>query len=363
MRILFEIGHPADVHLFRNAINEFTSRGHFVSVLAVAKESLRDLLSTYGIRYELVGKNTPTIGGKALTLAAKDLNLIVKAKRWKPDIIVSMSSPYAAHASAVLGIPHIAFNDTEISILAIRIMLPFTDAICTPSCFGLDLGRKQFRFDGYKELAYLHPNWFKPDPAILDQIGVHPEERIIVVRFGVIDSSHDLRYHGLNLRTVENRMAFVRALEEYGKVFVTSEAPLDAELKLRAPNLPIAALHDLLYYASLYVGDGATMASEAGVLGTPWIYVSDSSRGYLDEQQNRYGLGFRVESASQALSQAIDLMQAPGLKATWKKKREKMLAEKIDVTQFIVRFIENWSALLIERAGTSAAKNPYRRLS
>jgi hypothetical protein len=40
-----------------------------------------------------------------------------------------------------------------------------------------------------------------------------------------------------------------------------------------------------------------------------------------------------------------------------------MLAEKIDVTQFIVRFIENWSALLIERAGTSAAKNPYRRLS
>ena len=36
-----------------------------------------------------------------------------------------------------------------------------------------------------------------------------------------------------------------------------------------------------MYYADLFVGESATMASEYAVLGTPAIFVSTSRRGTL----------------------------------------------------------------------------------
>lgn len=342
MRYLFEMGHPADVHLFRHAIGILEGRGHLVSVAAVSKEKLLKLLDAYGLQYDVIAKNTPTLTGKALTLLGKDFSLLRHARVCRPDIVVSMCSPYAAHASAMLGIPHIAFNDTEIANLTMKITLPFTDAICTPTCFEMCLGRKQIRFNGYKELAYLHPDYFRPNPSVLKWIGATDGDKIAVVRFGVIDASHDVGYRGFELATPDERLAFVRALEKYAKVFVTAESALGSELQKRAPPIPDVWLHDLLYYASLYVGDGATMASEAGVLGTPWIYVSTSSRGFLNEQQSRYGLGIRLESTERALSCAIDILKRPGLKAEWREKKARLLAEKVDVTQFIVRLLETW---------------------
>ncbi len=342
MRFLFEMGHPADVHLFRHAIAALERDGHAVRVAAVSKERLLNLLQAYGLQYDLIARNTPTLTGKAITLLGKDVRLIYRSSSWRPDMIVSMCSPYAAHASAVLGVPHIAFNDTEIAGITMRVTLPFTDAICTPTCFESSLGRKQIRFDGYKELAYLHPNYFQPDPSILDQIGARPDDKFVVVRFGVIDASHDLRYRGFDLRTDDARVAFVRALEAHARVFVTSESAVGPELRRKAPPIPSVRLHDLLYYASLYIGDGATMAAEAGVLGTPWVYVSTSSRGFLNEQQQRYGLGFRDESAEQAYSHAVDLLQRPGLKTEWQERRMRMLSEKVDVTKFMVSLLEHW---------------------
>src|SRR2546425_10145192 len=117
-----------------------------------------------GLLSALDGKNVPTIAGKLLDLPLKDLRLAILLSRVRPDLVVSTGSPYAAQASAALSIPHIAFSDTEIASGVIRLMLPFTDVVCTPSCFWLDLGAKQVRYPGYHELAYLHPSRFAPNP-------------------------------------------------------------------------------------------------------------------------------------------------------------------------------------------------------
>lgn len=342
MRILFHMGHPADLHLFRNAMSELSKRGHHVAVTAVAKEQLTQLIEAYGFEYQLVGKNTPTLAGKALTMIPKDIAFLKRARAWHPQLVISMCSAYAAHASAVMNVPHIGFNDTEIADLTMRITLPFSDAVCTPSCFEGSLGPKQIRFNGYKELAYLHPNRYQPNPAVLEQVGATERDTLIVIRFGVINASHDLHYHGLNLNTDRDKSRFVKALEEYGRVFVTSESPLGTELRERVPAIPSSALHDLLYYASLYIGDGATMASEAGVLGTPWVYVSDSSRGYLNDQERRYKLGFREPTVESALSRAKGLLELQNLKSEWRERRKRMLAEKVDVTTFMIELIEGW---------------------
>ncbi len=342
VRVAFEVGHPAHVYLFKNVIAELGEHGHSVFVAAISKETTTDLLKLQGLDYVLIGANNPSLVGKFLTLPMKDLNLIWKARRFRPDLIVSTDSPYSAHASAVLGIPHIAFGDTEIATAIIRLMLPFTDVFCTPSCFELNLGKKHVRYQGYKQLAYLHPARFKPNPATLERLGVGPDEKLIVVRFGVKNASHDIGYQGLRLESSEAKLSFVRTLEEYGKVLVTTEVPLPEELNKRVPNVRLDEIHNLLYYASLYIGDGATMAGEAGVLGTPWIYIADAPVGVLQDQQDRYGLGFMEQSAEAALTRAVGLLQERGLKDEWRAKRERMLTEKIDVTKFIVDLIEGW---------------------
>ena len=39
------------------------------------------------------------------------------------------------------------------------------------------IGPKVIKINGFKEIAYLHPNHFKPDPAILERSGISPDEK------------------------------------------------------------------------------------------------------------------------------------------------------------------------------------------
>ena len=84
------------------------------------------------------------------------------------------------------------------------------------------------------------------------------------------------------------------------------------------------------------------MASEAGVLGTPWIFISNASRGYLDDQEQKYGLGFWETLPEGAIDRVKEIFAFPDLKRSWAVKREALLRDKIDVTDFIVGFIEDW---------------------
>ena len=340
MKLLFLVGHPAHVHLFRNAIAELRARGHSVWIAAVEKETTLRLLSLYGLDYIRVGKNVPTIAGKLLDLPLKDIRLVMLLSRIRPDVVVSTGSPYAAQASAALSIPHIAFSDTEIASGVIRLMLPFTEVVCTPSCFWLDFGAKHVRYPGYHELAYLHPNRFAPNPDVFQAVDAGPTERLIVIRFASWDSSHDVGAHGVSLDPDDGLKAFVRELEPYGRVLISSEREIPDSLREFALQIPLDRVHDLLAAATLYVGEGATMASEAGVLGTPWIFVSSEGRGYLKDQQERYGLGYHVTSPEDALARAKSLLLQSDLKERWAGKRKHLLQEKIDVTDFMIKFLE-----------------------
>ena len=342
MRILFVVGHPAHVHLFRNAVTELMDRGHQVQIAAVDKESTLMLLAAYNLQYVVCGRNDPNIGLKILDTPWKDYRFLRLLRESATEIVVSTGSPYAAQASALRGIPHIAFSDTEIAVAVLRAMLPFTDAVCTPSVFSKDLGSKHVRYAGYKELAYLHPSRFTPQASVLDLIGASRDEKLIVVRFASWDSSHDTRADGIAFRDPADILSFIRHLGTYGRVLITSERKLPAELSRFVLKIPLERIHDLLFFASLYIGEGATMASEAGVLGTPWIFVSNATRGYLEDQSHRYGLGFWETSLEAAMDRVEEVFSDPDLKHSWGAKRQALLRDKIDVTEFIVRFLEDW---------------------
>jgi predicted glycosyltransferase len=94
----------------------------------------------------------------------------------------------------------------------------------------------------------------------------------------------------------------------------------------------------------MFVSDTGTMITEAAILGTPAIqcYSDFGHCGNLLELEQKYGLVYTFKEPALAITQAINLVQQPDLKEQWAKKRQILLRDKIDVTQFFVDFLENY---------------------
>lgn len=341
MRILVDMGHPTDVNLFKNVIWELEKRGHEVKITAANKENTTMLLDGYGFDYEM-RRHYRGILEKAMGVLRNDIWLYGVSKKFKPDIFISPGSPYAAHVSKLFRKPHIAFSNTERATLALSLMMPFTDIVCTPSFFQKDIGLKQVRFNSYYELAYLHPNYFTPDPTVLEELNLNKEDTFIMLRFSSLDSHHDIGVKkGFDFSSNNEILEFIKKIEGYGRVFLTSEVKLTEELEKYKVSVPIDRFHSFVSFAAMYIGEGAKTASEAAILGVPSIYVSTTRRGYLDELEEKYGLAYTVTDQRQALKKAVELLEDGNIKKKWQRKREKLLSEKIDTTEFMVEFIEN----------------------
>lgn len=348
-----DIGHPAHVHFFKNLIREMESRGHKTLVTARDKDVVISLLEAYGIKYSIFGK----IGGGKLSLirewAGRDWAIYKIARNFRPDILTGIGNPCVAHIAKLTGAISVIFNDSELGGLGNWVTHPFASVICTPSCFTRDLGKKQVRYDGYHELAYLHPDYFRPDPSVLKEVGLGEGERFFVVRFVAWGASHDIGQHGFDI-VAKRRL--VTELEKYARVLITSESPLPEELEKYRITVSPENIHNLLYYATLLIGDTQTMTTEAAVLGTPAIrynsFVGPNDMGNFIELENKYDLVYSFRDPDKAIQKAVELIQQPDLKEKWANKRQCLLADKIDVTGFMIDFIENYPHSFYEYSKT-----------
>mgnify|MGYP001252757273 CR=1 FL=1 len=339
MNILIDIGHPAHVHYFRNFIKIMENKGHKFLIISRNKELEQYLLNIYKIPYIDRGVGSKKIIGKFLYMFKADYLIFRKALKFKPDLFLSFGSIYPAHASFLLRKPHLAFDDTEHSTGQYKLYSPFTEVVLIPSCFTKDLGKKQIRFNGYMELCYLHPNRFTPDTSVLDLLGVKQDEKYVIIRFVSWNASHDIGQSGLN---TEKKHEIVEELSKYAKVFISSEGELPEDLKKYQIKIPPEKMHDALAFATLFVGEGATMASECACLGTPAIYVNSLAVGYCTEEDIKYNLIFNFRNSEGVIEKAIELLNTPNLKQEFQQRRQKMLSDKIDVTAFMVWFVENY---------------------
>ncbi|MCE5338457.1 MAG: DUF354 domain-containing protein [Methanomicrobiaceae archaeon] len=339
MRIVVDINHPGHVHYFKNFIWGMKERGHEILITASHKDVATQLLQLYGLEYVDLGSYGTSLLQKMINIPIMDVKMYRAVKNFRPDILLGFSSTRAAHASKALGVPAVIFDDTEHAAWEHRLYAPFAATILTPSCFNKDLGEKQVRFDGYMELAALHPAHFRPDPSVLQELGLTEDDTFTVVRFVSWDANHDVGQHG-----IRDKVRLVKALEQYGRVLITSEGALPPELQACQIRISPEKLHNLLYYATLYVGEGGTTASEAAILGTPSIYVSSlvGTMGNFIELEETYDLLYSFTDGNAALERAVEILQDPTSKDKWRLKRERLLEDKIDVTAFMVWFVENY---------------------
>ncbi|MFP3982432.1 MAG: DUF354 domain-containing protein [Desulfurivibrionaceae bacterium] len=341
MKILVDIGHPAHVHFFRQAIKIWQQNGHEVVITSRKKEIATDLLDGLNLPHRVLSDHPGKGGLKALLgeMIKRDRALLKAVKEFQPDIMTGIGGVNPAHVRLLSGVPAIIFYDTENAWLSNLITYPFASLVAVPECYQAWLPPWNLRYPGYHELSYLHPNRFQPDYEKAVACGLDRERPTFLIRTVSWGASHDVSETGWNTELLQNIAHYLR---EKGRVIISAEGPLPADLQDFKFQGRVEDIHHLMAYAALYVGESATMASECAVLGTPAVYAALTGRGYTDEQEKVYGLVRNVfqldwprikEAINDLLSHSEDY---------WQERRRRLLSDKIDVAAFVADLVSNY---------------------
>jgi len=341
MHVLFDVSHPAHVHLFRNAIDSLEADGHETTVLSRRKDITTDLLDAYDIDHKVLSAKGHGATALAIEWFFREGKTIREVLRASPDVIVSRLNPPAAHAATLVRCPSIVFDDSERAVLPARITHPFADFICTPERFSRDLGEKQRRYKGFHELAYLHPDRFTPDPEVLREHNIDPDEHYAVLRFVSWGAHHDVNQQGLSR---EAKGELVEMLSRRGDIYITAEDELPEKFEEHRLPIPPEKVHQLVYHADMYVGDSQTMATEAAILGTPAVrcnsFAGEDDMSNFVMLESEYELLTSTDDERKALATVEEYLERPNLQQEWKEKQKRLAEDMIDVTSFMRDLIE-----------------------
>jgi predicted glycosyltransferase len=337
MRVLIDIGHPAHVHLFRNLYHEMIADGHQVIVsikdIAIAKQ----LLDLYKIPYIVLGKKSDGLLGKFFDQLIFGYKVYQIVRRNKIDLAIG-TSINIAHVSKFSKVTSFVFDDDDSAVqpLMAKFGHPFADYIVSPDVLNYErLKPNQITYPGYHELAYLHPHRFTPDPKVLNEVGIAPGERYFILRFNAFKAHHDVGVNGLSL---DQKRSLVHYLLQFGKVIITTERDIDEEFLPYQIKVSPEKAHSLLAFSSLFIGDSQTMTSEAAVLGVPSLRCNSFAGriSYLEEEEKKYQLTFAYlpHDFDLLMERLEGWMKEPNLLSDWQMRRQRMLADKIDVTSF-----------------------------
>lgn len=344
MNILIDIGHPAHVHLFCPLSKELLRRGHHLFYSVRELPIAIQLMEHYGMTpYLCLGQKHDSIFGKAQSILYQDIHLLHFVQKHRIDIGIS-SGIVLGHISQFSKMKALLFDDDDDAAepLVVRYGHPFCHAVLTPNCIQRKTKRAVY-YSGTHELAYLHPNHFVPNPSILEKAGLHEGERFFIMRFVALKGHHDIGQAGLSL---DQKRTLISVLKPHGRVIITSERPVEEEFEPYRMPVPPEDIHSLMAYCSMFVGDSQTMTSEATILGVPALkcntFAGRLSVPNMLEEKHELCYAYTPEHFTEMIQHIQQLLAKDPeiLKNEWQTKRQRMLAEMIDPTEFFVNYIE-----------------------
>ena len=339
MRVLFDITHPVHVHFYRYLIAGFLARGDAVCVTARDKDFALALLKHLGIAHVCLSRRRSSLPGMLLELGLRNARMFRVVRAFRPDVMVAAEGGVSIGLSGALcGIPRVVFDQVDRAPFQQLVGTTFATVVCTGTSYLKTHRGDHRRFRGCLAQAYLDPRRFRPDLARLRAAGVNPDEPYSVLRIVKWGATHDIGRAGC---TPEQVREFAGRLRKYGRVFITSEQPLAAELEeYRLPLAPLY-LHDLLAGAAVCAAEGGTVAVEAGILGTPAVLFHTYEFGYIRELEQRYGIIVRAPGVAAAMDWAERLLQDRAARRTWQEKRRRLFEDTDDVLARMREVIES----------------------
>ena len=361
MKIAFYLAHPAHYHYFKISAHQLRKEGHEVIFLAKNKDILLNLLDNAGEKYEIIAHKKYQNYFQHIQYAIQaDLSIVRYLRKERIDMIIGSQLSGLIRRMTNTAILNTGEDDAKVLGIYPLLAYTHTNSILSPIC--CDNGKwnsKTVTFPSYMKIGYLHPNNFQANRNILEKYGVNTTKPYYIIRFSSLNAHHDKGIKGINA-VIAQRL--IDILSPYGQIYITSERPLEPQFEPYRIDINPVDMHHIMAFASLYIGDSQTMAAEAGILGVPFVrYNGFVGRiGYLDELEIKYELGFGIQSNVEGSVRYPYQVKYRGeddmyvivkhlitrnpneLRAEWSKKRENLLADKMDYAKFLTWFIENY---------------------
>ena len=303
MRVLIDIVHPAHVLFFLRPIRAMQARGDDLLILSREKDVTCELLDAFGLDHRpasSIGRGTL---GLAFEMVSRDLAVFQAARAFGPDVMLGYGGVAISHVGRLLGIPAVAFYDSENAVLQTRLTWPFITKLYVNDAYAGEVpAGRTTHVPGIPQLSYFHPDAFAVDRAEAVRSGLDPDRPNVFVRTVSWGANHDIGKAGL---TPEETLSLCEALSGDAKVHLSAEEAMPAALDPYLYRGAVEDLHHLVGACDLYVGESATIACEAITLGVPALYRGHDVPGYM-AQMGELGLAqvFGPETNGAALTDA-----------------------------------------------------------
>ena len=329
-RIFFDFNHPVDYHLFKYTIGHLQKNGFSCKIVARDKDCLQSLLKLNDIKFIGRGKGSRHKTGKYIYALVNLVIITFQLIKFRPSLTISLSSPYLILSSNFLRIPCLTFDDTDYNPRLLP-LIKKSDYIFSPLTYPFKFHNYHFHLNGFKELAYLHPNYFEHSKIF--------ERNGIFIRYAEMNTIHHQKKSRINYSVIVNELN--RLIKEW-PVFFSCESECNANLSQKITIPDVNHVHEALNKCQVFWGNSSTMAAEAAILGIPAIYVGPNKLAYIKELED-FGLLFYFPTThiEESFNKLIELVRSNSL-YYYMECKEKLLKKKMDMTAFLVWFIEKY---------------------
>jgi predicted glycosyltransferase len=302
--IWIDLDNTPHVVFFQPIIEDLKARGFELVLTARNCFQVCGLADHFNLQYNKIGRHYGKNKFiKVLGLFFRSFQMLPFVIKNKPGLALSHGSRSQLFLSNLLGITSILIGDYEHAKWLPAghpkwLIIP--DIIPDKSIF-IDKTRV-IRYPGIKENVYL-PR-FKPDPAILDELGINSNNLIATIR----PPATYAHYHN-----PESEQLFYAAVDHLGQKrglkIVILPRDIDQENVIRKmwpdmcsdrkviiPDHVVDGL-DLLWYSDLVISGGGTMNREAAALGVPVYSIFRGKIGAVDRHLSDCGRLTLLESA------------------------------------------------------------------
>jgi predicted glycosyltransferase len=333
MKIVIDLQHPADINFFRHAAYSLREAGHEVAFVVLDRGAVWEIACREYPEFPKtrVGKYRKTLPGLMYMALSREMGHLWYLGRKRPDVTAGFGSFLIAFASRCWGIPSVQFYDDYEYQLNFQLAYRTASRLVIPDYIPV-AGAHVRKFSGLKELAYLHPNYFQPNPHILGRYQVQPNRYVFVREVANVS----LNYRGA---TAQQLLPTIKVLHQAGTPVLLSIED-KSQISLYAPYAtileePVEDIHSLLSFAALVLSSGDTVPREAAILGTPSVYTG-GRKMRVNQVLVDAELLFEVDEADAVPGRVQELLCSDLKKRAWERAQTLVKERWTDVTQVIL---------------------------